>query len=237
MIRIFDPRVFYSVLKDPRILEAVDMNEPEEILQLVGRYDVYMLRDDVEGGFIFIPSGDSGWYAAHTLYPIGTGLKQVAKKAKAAIDWMLINTDASTIYAYSKPDNSSAQALMQLAGMTPWMDLKVPHTRHYYKKDLDSWAPACSTARSRGESFHNELDLISKEELHEDDEIHDSYVGAALLMLEAGNTMKAVDFYNNWAVAVGYEPAVIVCSSPVTIKIDNILLVMKTRNIGMVLCP
>mgnify|MGYP003654839164 CR=1 FL=1 len=41
---------------------------------------------------------------------------------------------------------------------------------------------------------------------HEDDAVHDRYVGAAISMIRCGNADKAETVYNKWALMAGYAP-------------------------------
>jgi len=76
--------------------------------------------------------------------------------------------------------------------------------------------------RDEGRSFHNKLDAAKAETAdhsHDDDDVHDHYVGASCLLAIAGNVDKGLMIYNSWAACAGYQPAFVIERDP--LKVDT----------------
>ena len=83
------------------------------------------------------------------------------------------------------------------------------------------WIETDKECKREGEDFHA---LVEDDTNHKDDDIHDYHVGGALLIAKAGNATKAQQVYNYWAIASGYEQAIIHSFNPIIIGVGDMRL-------------
>ena len=83
----------------------------------------------------------------------------------------------------------------------------------HYGVSIDDWPLIDDECLKMGDRFHE-----IAPNTHEDCEIHDRFVGAALLIADK-NPEKACAFYNKWALITGYMPVKIESLDPLII--DN----------------
>lgn len=243
-MRIFELDKFKAVCADPQICEAINISSPDDLDVFQGIYNVFLLWYDT-GGFIVVPKDQPGVYECHTLFPIGTGLPTVAKCAKDAQEWMFIHTDCIRIITYAPENNKSALGLMRLCNFEQWFTRPaawpgkngMSYTLHYGKLDLDTWIRTCSTVGRRGIIFHSALETMKQHvEHHAFDTVHDAYVGTALLMAEAGNGMKGVKIYNDWAEISGYHLIQVLTEAPLTVFTGDAIIAIRNGRAEIVQC-
>lgn len=89
----------------------------------------------------------------------------------------------------------------------------------FYSLSVGDWVAdgGCSAS---GAWFHDQLGETN----HADDPIHDAFVGAAVEMVKAGNVVKALGTYNEWARLAMYEPVHVISTSPLRIDIKQCVL-------------
>ncbi len=81
----------------------------------------------------------------------------------------------------------------------------------YQAFTIDQWFTRDPEALKAGKAFHDALQAAKDAAgvnvpQHPDDEAHDRAAGAAWLIVNAGQTMKGVGFYNRFATVAGYQP-------------------------------
>ena len=165
------------------------------------------------GGIIFINVG-AGSYEAHTQFlEEGRGIKAYHATVDA-VRYMFIKTDCMRVISRAKPENVGA---CQLADKI--LNLRGQNNGYnYYTIEYQDWVESDKKSRIKGEKFHALVDGITN---HDDDETHDYNVGGALLIAESGNALKAQHVYNYWAIASGYEPAIIDSLNPLIMRIGT----------------
>ena len=70
--------------------------------------------------------------------------------------------------------------------------------------------------------------------VHEDDVVHNQYVGATIEMIRGGQVVKAIAFYNRWAVMSNYKKISVVSENPLIIDIDEARLQIENNNFKVI---
>ena len=193
----------------------------------------------LEMGFVF-DRIDVETVEVHTLCSPSMDFASVLAFAEEVRDWIFTNTTITRMYTKIAKPNSGARLLAIKMGFRDWHDLGLPIQGEYMgamELSLDRWAAVCSRAQERGKVFHTELSPRLEEGVHhEDDETHDRFVGAALLIAEAGNPIKGLDLYNRWARMAGYLPVDILAVAPLVVHIGTALVGMQNGRMEVLKC-
>lgn len=184
-------------------------------------------------------------YEVHTqILPTGRG-RWAKEFVQACGEWMFTKSDAMEIITRVPQGHVAAKTLTMLAGG------KYEFTRQdfclfrgkncpvdIYSCRLQDWMTTAPHMQEVGEEFHKHLHaeadrLGIKERPHESDANHNQYVGACIKMFQGGQKIKAVTFYNRWAVASRHETVAFVADdeTPV-IKFDIGYLLIKGNSIS-----
>lgn len=154
-----------------------------------------------------------GIYELHTIFaPEGRGRRFFAA-GKEAIRYVFARTDALEIVTKCPDDNAGARMAASLMGFrerfrregawSPGVGIS------YRVFSLDDWFIRDAECLRAGRAFH---DMVAKARAdggyvipeHPEDETHDRAAGAAALMIQGGNMLKSLGFYNRWATFAGY---------------------------------
>ena len=109
-----------------------------------------------------------------------------------------------------------------------------------YSKTLAEWVltaegwSSAANGSTETEAAKNEAGASSP--IHDDDDAHDRYVGAAVAMIQGGQFVKAIHFYNRWAVLAGYATVSIIADNPVVIDIRDALIAVRGEDFEVILC-
>ena len=71
---------------------------------------------------------------------------------------------------------------------------------------------------------------------HEEDEVHNRYVGAAVEMMREGQAGKAINFYNRWAALSDYKKIGLISVEPLIVDIAEARLKIKKDSFEVLLC-
>lgn len=195
-----------------------------------------------EYGCVFFIKHQPGIYEFHTsVLPEGRG-EWMMRGARFAFDWMFTRTDAFELMTKCPHGNVPAKAGAKAVGCSPrfttraiwpWNDKLVPID--IYSIILQEWIKAADNFRDGGKTFHKSLDMqytaLGKPlQVHEEDEVHDRYVGATVEMIRYGQARKAISFYNRWAVMSDYKSVSIASNDPLIIDIDEARLLVENND-------
>lgn len=177
-----------------------------------------------------------GYYELHScVLPElrGRGTLQLGNEA---VDWMFSRTDATEIITRVPHGNAAAKAAIQVIGIKSWFTTgpywplasrKVP--MDVFRLNVLDWVLLrAEKLRPIGHTFHERLVRAGGAVDHPDDPIHDAYVGAASLMIDAGLPDKAVAVYDIWAAMAGYGTISVVSRDPLVIDIGTGVIMPKT---------
>ena len=97
---------------------------------------------------------------------------------------------------------------------------------------LQEWSKIADNLVEAGKWFHKLLDIEYNRlgitlSVHDEDESHDRYVGAAIEMIRGGQVGKAIIFYNRWASLSDYKKIGLISVNPLIITIDECRLNIK----------
>lgn len=196
------------------------------------------------GGYVLTNLG-GGTYEAHSLYlPQGRG-GEAHGVAEAGFRYMFAQTDCTKIVTKVPASNRAAAGHARQCGFKPlfertgaWVD---GADVSYQALTLEAWMMRDPAALERGHWFHDRLEREkanagSEAEAHPGDEAHDRAVGAAVLMLMAGNPQKAVWHYNAWAALAGYAPITLLSLNPIVLDVVDAVIEASAQDMEVLLC-
>lgn len=240
--RIFDADKINRIVNDPSIYPWVRgaAEGPLDLGPLLqDKRHVCLLGEF--GGCLFFQQSP-GIYEAHTqILPQGRGIWAV-DTVRAALHWMFTRTDAVEIWTRCPRGNLAARALAraihgreEMTVARGWVrDGKIiPAT--IFSLTIQEWMKTAPHLVEVGKWYHDKLEdeyrvLGHQEPIHEDDDTHNRYVGAAVEMIRGGQPLKGELFYNRFATMAGYAPIRIVGVDPVMVNIKDATLEMHGRN-------
>lgn len=199
------------------------------------------------GGFIAHKQGD-GVYEVHSLFrPEGRG-EHVLEAAREAQRFMFAATDCTELRTKCPDGNAAALGLCRAGGFQSLFRRERfwPHDGQlvgasFHNLTIQRWIARDDEVVALGHWFHEKLtttkvDSGSERVIHEDDEVHDRYVGASVLMIKSGNPRKAVWSYNRWAAFAGYAPIKLLSDAPVLIDVVDAVISPKGDDMEILLC-
>jgi transcriptional regulator of aromatic amino acid metabolism len=223
--RTYNAEFINSVINHPSVIEGTELKELADVSAIAADLRNHILVNEF-GGFLVIKAME-GVYECHTQFlPEGRG--QLAVEAvQEAMRYMFLETDCQRIITKVNVNN---KAVRLFAGQF-FKKRGTNGTHDYYSLDLDNWIEKDDHCRIKGRLFHAQIDDDVE---HSDDPIHNSFVGAAILMAQANNIYKGQLAYNRWAVMAGYEPIIILSETPIIAKCGNLRIAIQ--NSGVTLC-
>lgn len=175
----------------------------------------------------------AGIYEFHTsVLPEGRGawMKEFADEA---FHWMFTKTDAYELMTKC-PDGNPASKIgakhvgcsLQFRTGAIWPTDKGLVPVDVYSLLIQHWATRAPRLENVGHWFHETLigeykRLGKAIDVVADDLTHDRYVGAAIEMIRGGQLLKAVNFYNRWAIMAGYVPVSVISIDPLVLDISE----------------
>lgn len=182
-------------------------------------------------GCFLVQHLETGIYEFHTaVLPEYQG-KWARQFFKAGLDWMFTHTNAVELLTKCPVNNPASRMACALTKFQYCWTTGPIYSSGGIKVACDimsmtiqNWATSSDILLEKGQRFHMELEeqyaaLGDKPALHEESMEHDRYVGAAVLMIENGFPLKAVSFYNRWALMSSYQPISVVSLDPLVIDI------------------
>lgn len=242
--RSMDVAFWNAVANDPDVRPHIGGDGIIDLSTLVLNPANYCLRTD-SGGFICQNHG-GGSYSVHSLF-LAEGRSRTSAAVRAGQDFMFTRTDCSLLWSQLPDSNAPAAHLGVVAGFEPWFrkescPILGPST--IGRIPVDSWitGPNGGYLANEGHDFHNRLEAAKAAAgsflpVHPEDETHDRYVGAALLMCKRGQAAKGVFLYNNWAIAAGYAQIEALSLNPPVVDVgDGIVGLDAAGELEILLC-
>ena len=236
LVRQSDPAIVNHILNHPSVLPWVIGNKkaPLDASPVIANTNNIVLACEW-CAFIFAKM-TTGIYELHTcVLPEGRGQGTISA-GHEAMDWMFSSTDAAEIVTRVPRGNIAGDAAMRALGIAPWFKTKpiwplaggnVPMT--VYRLALLDWITlAQDRLRVKGKEFHRKLIAAGGAVDHEDDPLHDVYVGAALGMIDGGQIDKGIIAYDLWASLSGYDTISVVSRDPLLIDIGTGVVMPET---------
>jgi hypothetical protein len=184
-----------------------------------------------DAGCFLLHCVDQGRYVVHTnLLPTCRG-KDALRAAHDAMEFGFTRTDCVEALTMVPVNNPQAKWFAKAMGFRYmftrkafWLSGGEKHDMEYFSMSIDDWIIQGRCA-SEGAKFHEFLHslpggLVS----HDDDDTHDSYVGATMKMMVSGQVKKGASIYNRWARFAGYVPVTVISELPLKVDISTCLL-------------
>lgn len=199
------------------------------------------------GGVVFVYRQPT-IYEAHTqVLPAGRG-RWTLKMTQAALLWLFAGTDALEVLTRVPRGNVGALALaeavhgeFEFTNKKGWIHKGEVIPADVYSLTIQRWMHTAPDLVERGRWFHDALNaeyrrLGKLDHIHDDDQVHDRYVGAAVEMMLAGEPLKGAALYNRWADLAGYASVQVINLVPLMVDIAEAVLHIKGGKFEVVLC-
>lgn len=195
------------------------------------------------GGFLLTSAGDRE-YEVHSMFLPASRRGITVPAMRAGFEYMFTRTDCQRIVTKVPDDNAAAAGLARLGGFTEkfrregvWNGGGVS----YQAITLDSWAMGCAALEAHGEWFHEQLEVAKRADgselpTHPHDPAHERAVGAAVLMIGAGQTQKGVRLYNRWASLAGYQSISVLSVTPTILDVRDAIVEVHGDQMEVLLC-
>jgi hypothetical protein len=184
----------------------------------------------VAGGCLLGPALEMGAYGVHTCFMPGARGSSALREARAALQFAFTHMDAEQLYTSAPDSFPPARVFAHAMGMRDtfrrercWTVDGTVYGMQHMRQDIDDWILASETCLQRGRAFHAQLGATGHLE-HEEDPVHDRFVGAACLMVESGQVDKACRVYGRYARTAGSQPFEILSRDPLRIDIGTAIL-------------
>lgn len=238
--RTFDASFLNTVANHPEVRPWLAGKGTIDLSGLVGNAGNFALVNDF-GGFLLTPNVPSV-YEVHSMFlPEGRG--GCVAFMKACQEWMFTRTDCVAITSKVPKSNGAAKGLALRGGLSAVFerDDALLGPCEYVELPILKWAMNNPALEAHGERFHELLEQAkeaagSELPVHPHDPAHERAVGAAALMFERGQPVKAQDFYNRWAVLAGYAPIRLLSLSPVTVDVVDAVVGIGEEGMEVWLC-
>lgn len=233
--RTFDAARLNEVANHPDVRPFVGGEGELDLSSIVADPRNFAL--EVDGGGFIMQALERGIYEVHSLFlPEARG--QTVTAMQDGMRFMFCHTDCFRLLTLVPTGNIAAAALARKGGFSKWFERS---TGDYLALDLDAWIAGASWADAYGAEFHEKLEAAkhasgSSLPIHDDDPVHDRFVGMALAMARAGNAHKGIAAYNRWAAFAGYAPATLLSTTPVLVDVGDGLVTLDGERLEVVSC-
>lgn len=196
------------------------------------------------GGFVTIALMP-GLYEVHTIFtPERDGVNEILKLAAESQAFMFLHSDCMELITRVPEQNRPARILAVKGGFRPFAqqkDWEPGHDADVLRITLEDWILHAGPPRVEGWGFHAMLEERKKAQgsankAHAEDERHDRYVGAALLMAKAGNILKGYMAYNRAAFIYGYQPVLLKSQTPPVVDMGDAIIGIEHGEVEVLLC-
>lgn len=221
-----------AVLNDPDVRPWVaNGGEVIDLTARVADRNNFFLMGE-HGGCAFYPLLP-GIYEVHTQVTQAGRGEWTKALTDSCTHWMFTRSDCYEIMTRVPHGHIAARAAAVAAGMTHEFTRPLEcrfreHIVdvHIYSYRIQDWIRQAPGLDQSGHLFHEVLHegaarLGIRDIAHPNDENHNRYVGAAVEMAWYGHPLKAVNFYNRWALVSRHEPIALVGLNPTIVKIDH----------------
>lgn len=224
--RVSDAQRFNEIAHHPKVFPLVRGNAAAIDLSAVVAHPANVALLSEHGGFIFVRLFRHS-YEVHTLFEPHTPHGYAARAAKDAALWMMTHTDCLEILTKVPRVNFAAKGLAVQTWFTEeytagqWPVQGRTYQVDHYALRYENWVLKEPRVATAGDRFHVELRALGIPQEHEDNYVHDCFVGMALLCARAGQAEKGVALYNRWAKYYGAKPVEILNSDPLMVDIGS----------------
>jgi len=243
--RTLNPTFLNTVANHPQVRPMVGGEGPLDLSALIA--DPANIALEAEHGGWVLARHEPGIYELHTLFtPAGRG-RACRQAARAMLAYVFTATDAREIVTRVPAHNRGAAFAAALFGFEERFSRENAFRTSagetvsvsYQALSLDRWIAGSPDVLGQGHWFHAKLEGAkagSALPTHADDPAHDRAVGAAILMIRAGNPRKGVWAYNRWARLAGYAPIALITENPLVIDVRDAVIEVRDGAMEVLLC-
>lgn len=242
-MRTFDSTILNEIANRPDVRPHLMGQGPLDLSQLIGN-PANVTYAGPQGGFIAVQISDV-LYEVHTIFtPDRDGAQDVIKIGQDALAYMFTHTGCLQIITRVPEPNRGAHMVASRVGfkdfamqkdIAPGVDAKL------MRLTVEDWTLRAIQPRVEGFAFHGllheaKMAMGSTEPPHAEDEKHDRFVGACLLMAKAGQIGKAFQNYNHAAFIYGYQPIRLLSQIPAIVDTGDAIVGIENGQIEVMLC-
>lgn len=239
MIRTLDAAHFNAVVNHPEIRPWMGGSGEIDLTEVIADPANIALQTE-HGGYILARHPYMhGVYEAHSQFlPEGRG-EEATKARDEGFRWLFTHTDCIEVITRVPSFNRAALAYTKQSGFLPsfvqdgsFNHEGQLHDTHFFSLPLIRWAMLDEQTLLVGRAFHEGLEAAktqagSDRVAHADCDAHDRIVGATFAMIKAGNTRKAIAFYNGWSTVTGYEPLQLLSEHPPVVDVQDAIVTLR----------
>ncbi len=231
MIRTFDSDRFNEIANHSDVRSHLGGEGVLDFTELCGNVQNYcFLTDNLDGGYLLQYIGD-GTYIVHTIALKSARGTPMATLMAEGFKFMFTATDCMEIQTFVPDGNRAAERWTEFAKFKKTFRRENYFLLNgnivgvqFYNMTYADWVYNSEECKKSGEEFHKFIESKLEHDNHPEDEIHDKFVGAAILCCEANNSGKGILQYNKWAMLAGYQPSKIISLTPLVINIGSAVL-------------
>lgn len=244
-MRTFSPGFLESVANDPILRPTLGGEGPVVLKDIMASPANYCFTNE-DGGFVGVQLQKGGTIIeCHTIFKPGSNPRSVIRFMRECQEYLFTRTYCTEIVTKVPDGNAGADKLSILGNFeekfrreNAWKD---GAGVSYRSLPLDRWLTVCSSTLEAGKAFHSLLEQAKQAKGstlpdHPDEEVHDRWVGAAMLMAQRENVGKGVNTYNTWAAFAGYRPASLVSELPPVVDVGDAVLGYTDGKLEVLLC-
>jgi hypothetical protein len=231
MLRTINPTPFNQIANDPEVrpwLGAEDPTAEIDLANVVGNTNnICATTADGRGGYLLVKASD-GVYMAHSMAIPDERGKHMVGLMREVLSTMFMATDAVEIWTQVPDGNERADALARLAGfrevyrregLFPLFGERVGIS--FRKLEFGDWVVRESNNKALGRLVHGRIEQALGGLDHDEDHVHDAWVGAAAGCAIESNLHKGVILYNRWADIAGYQRVQILSAQPALVDMGS----------------
>lgn len=220
MIRTMDSAALNAVANDPCVRPWLGGEGPIDLTDTIANPDnIALVTPCGQGGYVLVKH-HPGLYEAHSLAVASARGRPMLMLAREGFRHLFAATDCIEVWTKCPDDNARASRWADAVGF-------IERYRRvgcsYRSITYADWVMADLENGKMGQWFHAEMDRF-RPHSHDDDPVHDKWVGATLTGVGQGNVAKAVSLYNRFAAVAGYVQAVVLSVTPAVVDVGDAVL-------------
>lgn len=238
--RTFDPTFLNTVANDPAVHPSLGTDDAIDLGSIVADAGNIALQSDF-GGFV-LTKHEPGVYEVHSLFLPGHK-GHPAQAMRAAQEWVFTRSDCSLIYSKVPKSNERAKGFAVAGGLRTLFERDDARLGpcEYAELDVMRWAMGNADLEQHGEAFHAALEAAKAAKgstlpTHPHDSAHERAAGAASLMFQRGQPVKAAALYNRWARFAGYAEINLVSLAPLVLDTGDAVVGLGDDGMEVLLC-
>lgn len=243
--RTMDATFLNSVANHPEVRSWLGGIGPIDLSNLLSDPNNVALQYEF-GGFVGHKLFDTGVYECHSMFlPEGRGA-HAHSAMETSLRYLFTKTDCTEVVTKAPDGNRSAFGAARSMGFTTSFKLDNGWTNDKGERigvacmrlPYSKWIDKDPEVESVGKWFHERLEELTDGKLpvHYDEPAHNRYVGSSVLMFRAGNPLKAVLTYNQWAKFAQFPGIKLISLTPIILDMDQVIVELKDDDMEVLKC-